>query len=228
TRAFQVLKGMTYLLIAFLLSQVLGLDILNWMLTKFFAISVLALVVIFQQELRQGFARLGQGTLLRVFLGEPEVDALVNEIEDAAFKLSEKKVGCLIGIEREAQLKPYIDSGIALDAVLTSEIVQTIFQHASPMHDGGVIVRGQRIMASACLFPLTENQNLSKIIGTRHRAALGITEQTDAVVVLVSEETGDISLAAEGRFIPVTGRERFRDALKSLLFSTAPDRKKNA
>jgi diadenylate cyclase len=217
TRAFHVLKGMLYILIVFLFSQYFGLDRLNWLLTKIFAISILALVVIFQQELRQGFARLGRGSFFAPTLEESEVFALVAEIADAVYKLSEIKTGCLIGIERQAKLKTYIESGIQLDSLVSSELIQTIFRHDSPMHDGALVLRGQRIVAAACLFPLSENQNLSKIIGTRHRAALGLTEQTDAVAVMVSEETGEISVACDGKFIPVTGRERMQEILKDLL-----------
>jgi diadenylate cyclase len=217
TRAFQVLKGMTYVLIVFLFSQLLGLDTLNWLLQTVLNVTILAFVIIFQQELRQGLARLGRGSFFAPTLEESEVVALVGEITDAAFKLSEKKIGCLIGIEREAKLKTYIESGIQLDSLITSELIQTIFQHDAPMHDGGLVLRGQRIVAAACLFPLSENQNLSKIIGTRHRAALGLTEQTDAITLMVSEETGEISVACDGKFIPVTGRERLQEILKDLL-----------
>lgn len=225
TRAFQVLKGMAYILLAFLLSQFLGLDTLNWLLTKLFGISILAIVIIFQQELRQGFARLGQGNLFAVSLEESEVAAVIDEIADSVYKLSDKKTGCIIGVERESQLKTYIESGIPIDALLSSELIQTIFRRDAPMHDGGIIVRGQRIVAAACLFPLSENQNLSKIIGTRHRAALGLTEQTDAVAVLVSEETGEISIAMDGRFIPVTGQDRLKTILKDLLVSRGVSQK---
>ncbi|MBF0485014.1 MAG: TIGR00159 family protein [Candidatus Omnitrophica bacterium] len=217
TRAFQVLKGVTYLLVCFFLSQLLGFDTLNWLLTKFFAISILVFVIIFQQEIRQGLARLGQGHLFTVFLEESELIALIDELTDAVFKLSDKKTGCLIAIEREAKLNTYIESGIPLDALIGTEIVQTIFKHDSPMHDGGLIIRGPRIIAAACLFPLSDNQNLSKIIGTRHRAALGLTEQTDAVTIMVSEETGEISIACDGKFIPITGPERLQSSLRDLL-----------
>ena len=217
TRAFQVLKGITYLAIMFLVAQLFRFDTLNWLLMKFFAISILAMVILFQQELRHGLARLGRGHFFNLFLEESEVVAVISEISDAAFKLSDKKTGCLIALEREAKLTTYAESGVQIDGIVTSEIVQTIFKHESPIHDGGVIIRGQRILAAACLFPLTDNQNLSKIIGTRHRAALGLTEHTDAVVLLVSEETGEISVACDGKFIPVTGPERLRDILKDLL-----------
>jgi diadenylate cyclase len=217
TRAFQVLKGITYLAIMFLVAQLFRFDTLNWLLMKFFAISILAMVILFQQELRHGLARLGRGHLFNLFLEESEVVAVVGEIVDAAFKLSDKKTGCLVALEREAKLTTYAESGVQIDGLVTSELVQTIFKHESPIHDGGLIVRGQRILAAACLFPLTDNQNLSKIIGTRHRAALGLTEHTDAVVLLVSEETGEISVACDGKFIPVTGPERLKDILKDLL-----------
>ena len=217
TRAFQVLKGMTYLLVLFLIAQLLGLDTLNWLLTKFFTIWILALVVIFQQEIKQGLARLGQGNLFNISLEDSEVVAIIDELVEVCFILSEKRTGALIAIEREAKLKTYIESGITIDGLVSSELVQTIFKHDSPMHDGGVVVRGQRIVAASCLFPLSENQHLSKIIGTRHRAALGLTEQTDALTLLVSEETGDVSVACDGKFIPVTGHERLKIILKDLL-----------
>lgn len=225
TRAFQVLRGMTYLLIAFLLSQLLGFNTLNWLLEKFFAISILAFVIIFQQEIRQGLARLGQGQLFSIFLEESEVIAVIDEVIDSCFSLSEKRTGCLMAIEREAKLKTISENGIQMDAIVSSQLIQTIFHHEAPIHDGGIILRGQRIVAAACLFPLSENQNLSKIIGTRHRAALGLTEQTDAVAVMVSEETGEISVACNGRFIPVTGKDNMKTVLMDLVITRHKERK---
>jgi len=217
TRAFQVLKGITYLLIVFLVSQILGFDTLNWLLTKFFAISIIALMIIFQQELRQGLARLGQQHLFSFGLEESEIVAIIEEVTMSVYKLSRQKIGCLIAIEREIKLQTYIESGVGLDAKITAELIQSIFTPTTPLHDGGIITRGDRIAAASCLFPLSDNPNFSKIIGTRHRAALGITEQTDAVVVMVSEETGEISVASDGRFIPIVNRERLVNLLKSLL-----------
>ena len=219
TRAFQVLKGLTYLLLAFLLSQLLGLETLNWLLTKFFAISIIAILIIFQQELRHGLARLGQQHLFSVGLEESEIIAVLEEIATAVYKLAAQNIGCLMAIERETKLKTYIESGIPLDAKISSELFQTIFNPQSPLHDGGIIARADRILAASCLFPLSENPNFSKIIGTRHRAALGITEQTDAVVVMVSEESGEISVAADGRFIPIVNRERLMNILKNFLIA---------
>ncbi len=225
TRAFQVLKGMTYLLVVFLFSQILGLDALSWLLTRFFGIWILALVIIFQQEIRQGLARLGQGGMFNLSLEASEVVAIIDELVDAVFKLSATKTGALIAIEREAKLKTYIDSGILIDGMVTAELIRTIFDREAPLHDGGVIVRAQRIVAASCLFPLSENQKLSKIIGTRHRAALGLSEQNDAVVLLVSEETGEVSIACDGKFIPVTGPERLQETLKELLIGGQGEKK---
>ena len=120
-------------------------------------------------------------------------------------------------IERETKLKAYIESGITIDAQISSELIQSVFNPQSPIHDGGIIMHGNRIAAVSCLFPLSDNPNFSKIIGTRHRAALGITEQTDAVVIMVSEETAEISVACDGRFIPIVNRERFVNILKNLI-----------
>ena len=227
TRAFQVLKGISYLLFIFLVSQILGLDILNWILTKLFAISIIALMIIFQQELRHGLARLGQQHIFNFGLQESEIEEIINALTSAAYKLSRKKIGCLIAIEREAKLNTYIESGIRIESRVVSEIVQSIFNTASPIHDGGVIVRGDRIIAAACLFPLSDNPNFSKILGTRHRAALGITEQTDAIVVMVSEETGEISVAADGRFIPIVNKDRLVNLLKDLFVTEKKAKKKN-
>ncbi len=224
TRAFQVLKGITYVLIAFLVSQILGFDILNWLLTKFFGISIIAVLIIFQQELRHGLARLGQQHLFNITLEEAEIVAIIEEITEAAYRLSKRKNGCIIAIERDTKLKTYIESGVMIDGKVSTELLTSIFNPLSPLHDGGVITRGERIVAAACLFPLSENPNFNKIIGTRHRAAIGLTEQTDAVVVLVSEETGEISVATDGRFIPIVNKERLINILKNLL--VAPKKKK--
>src|SRR3989338_9219401 len=223
TRAFQVLKGIIYLIVAFLLFQILGLDTLNWLLTKFFAISIIALVIIFQQELRHGLARLGQRHLFNFGLEESEIIAIIEEITSATYKLSRQKIGCLVAIERETKLKAYIESGLVIDAQITSELIQSIFNLQSPIHDGGIITRGNRIVAASCLFPLSDNPNFSKIIGTRHRAALGVTEQTDSLVIVISEESGEISVASDGRFIPVPNKERLFNIMKTIL---VPDKKK--
>ena len=177
----------------------------------------IAFLILFQQELRQGLARLGQQHLFNIALEESEVAALVEEMTAAVYKMAQKRTGCIIALERETKLNTYIESGIAVNGNVSSELIMSIFNPQAPLHDGGIIVRGDKIVSASCLFPLSDNPNFSKIIGTRHRAALGLTEQTDAIVVMVSEETGEISVAAEGRFIPVTNRERLVNILKNLV-----------
>ncbi len=226
TRAFHVLKGIGYFILVFLAAQFLKLEILNWLLERFFGISILALLIIFQQELRQGLARLGQQNLFAMGLAEAEAIAVIEEIISSVYRLSGQRIGCLMAMERDIKLKTYIESGLLIDAKLSSELIQSIFNPQSPLHDGGVILRHDRIVAAACLFPLSENPNLNKIIGTRHRAALGISEQTDSIVVMVSEETGEISVASDGKFIPITNRERLVNILKDLLI--VKDKKKKA
>jgi len=217
TRAFQVLKGITYLIVALLVSQLLGFEVLNWLLRNFFSIWIIVIVVIFQNELRSGLARLGQQHLFSVALGEVEIQALIKEISDAVHKLARQRVGCLVAVEREMKLDLYIDSGVGLDAKLSSPLLQSLFMTVSPLHDGGVVVRGERVAASSCLFPLSENPSVSKTVGTRHRAALGLSEQTDAVIMLVSEESGEVNIAFNSRFIEVRDQEHFEHVLKELL-----------
>ncbi len=217
TRAFQVLKGITYLIIALLLSQFLQFEVLNWLLRHFFSIWIIVIVVIFQHELRSGLARLGQQHLFTMALGEVEIEAIIDEIADAAYKLSKRKIGCLIAIEREMKLNMYIDSGISLDAKVSSALLQSIFMPSAPMHDGGVIIRGERIIASSCLFPLSDNPTVNKTVGTRHRAALGLSEHTDALVVLVSEETTQINVAYNGNLTEIKDQDHFTRVLRESL-----------
>lgn len=228
TRAFQVLKGITYLIIALLVSQAFGFQVLNWLLLNFFSIWIIVIVVIFQHELRSGLARLGQQHLFNISLEEGEIEKIIEEISSAVYKLSRKKVGCLIAIERETKLNLYIDSGVSLDAKISAPLLQSLFITTSPLHDGGVVIRGERIASSSCLFPLSENPSVSKMVGTRHRAALGLSEQTDAVVVLASEQTGTVNLAYEGRFLEVNNQDHFNNLLKELLVPKNPKKAKNA
>jgi diadenylate cyclase len=226
TRAFQVLRGLMYLLIAFLVSKLLGLDTINWLLTKIFGLSIIALMIIFHQELRQGLARLGQQHLFSITLGESEIIALIEELSNAIFKLSKQNIGALLAIERVTKLNTYIESGVLFDSRISSEIIQSIFNPHSPLHDGGIIIRDDRIVAAACLFPLTDNPSISKIVGTRHRAALGISEQTDSVALLVSEETGEVCIAADGKFTNVKNSEELVNTLKNFLVAGQNKKKK--
>lgn len=217
TRAFQVLRGIAYLIIALLLSQLLHLKVLNWLLSNFFSIWIVMIVVIFQHELRSGLARLGQQHIFSISLGERELNELLEEIAEAVHKLARRKTGCLIAIERQMKLTMYIESGVPLDAKVSAPLLESIFINQSPLHDGGVVICGERIAASSCLFPLSDNPSVNKTVGTRHRAALGLSEHTDAIIALVSEETAEVSVVYEGRFIKIDHQKHLESLLKELL-----------
>ena len=227
TKAFQVLKGLIILLIIVIitttfLSQRMGLFTLNWIIEKFFALLVLAFLIIFQPELRQGLARIGEQGLLSTFIIEEYV---IDEIVNSVFLLSKKKTGALIAIERASTLKPYAETGVAMDARVSQELISTIFIPNTPLHDGGIIVRGERIIAAGCLFPLSDNPRISRSLGTRHRAAIGLTEETDGIVVIVSEETGSVSIAINGRLTRDLDKEGLERVLTNLCRLTRPGKK---
>lgn len=220
TRARNVLRGLIVLVVLFFVFQRLGLTTLDWIMTKIFAISVIGLFILFQPELRQGLARLGGGrnTIFTSFiLKEEELEVLIKQLSGTAEDFSEKKIGALLALERENSLGVYIDSGVQMDSMVSEELLESVFMHYSPLHDGGVVIVGSRIAAAACLFPLTDNMRLSRSYGTRHRAALGLSEDTDAVVIVVSEETGKISLATEGYLISDISKEELTRTLRNLL-----------
>ena len=194
TRAIQVLRGIITLLFAFFLSQALGLEALSWLLTKLFALSVIALLIIFHPEIRQGLARLGQRRIFLPVLREEELEHMLDEMANACEELRKAKRGALIAFENKEPLTPYMKSGEQIDALVSSDLIQTIFAPNTILHDGGMIIQHGRIAAAGCIFPLTEQEELSRIYGTRHRAALGLSEETDAIIIIVSEERQDISL----------------------------------
>jgi len=203
TRAVQVLKGIIVIVIVFLITKELQLENINWLLTRLFTISIIAFVIIFQPELRRGLARIGQ---FGMFSSQQET---LDEIVKAVLILSKKRVGALIAIEREIGLKPYIESGVKMESRVTSELINTIFTPNTPLHDGGIIIQGSIIAAAGCLFPLTQNPHISSTLGTRHRASIGISEETDAVSVAVSEESGNISISVNGKFIRHVDEKEF-------------------
>ncbi len=217
TRAVQVLRGIIILLLAFFLFQKLGLNILDWLLTKMFTISVIAVLIIFSPEIRQGLARLGQRHLFGPNLREEELDYVLKEICKAAQKLSEDKIGALIVIEKHDPLTGYIESGVIIDARVSSDLIQAVFTPNNPLHDGALIVQQGRIAAAGCLLPLSQNQELSRIFGTRHRAALGLAEETDAIAVIVSEERQDMSLVYRGKFYKDFSQRDLCSKIKELL-----------
>jgi len=212
TRALALLKGLIVMLIATVISKWLGLNVIYWLLQKTMTVVLVALPVVFQPELRRALEQLGRGTLFKknVFLNEEEQENLLDELAKAVAVLGNNKIGALIVLERETGLGDYMETGIKVDGLVSNEFLINIFISNTPLHDGAVILRGNRIMAAGCLLPLTEDRSLKKELGTRHRAAIGITEQTDAAVIVVSEETGIISLARGGRLV----RDLDADSLK--------------
>ncbi len=200
TRSVQVIQGLVLLIIAVLLVSALAayihLDTISWILEKFWAVFIVAMVVVFAPEIRRAFTQLGQRRLFRRFF-QAEEQVLI-EIVQAATTLSKRKMGALIVIERETNLGEYVEKGVEQDAKVVSELLVSIFMPYSPLHDGAVIIQGNRITSAGVLLPLSQQTNLDRELGSRHYAALGITEETDAAVVVVSEETGTISFARNG------------------------------
>jgi len=217
TRAIQVLRGIVILLVMFFLFQKLDFEILNWIFRKLFAISVIAILVIFHPEIRQGLARLGQRHLFGTALKEEDLDYILQQIGMGLENLCKNKIGALIVLEKNDPLTTYIESGVVIDAVVSADLIQNIFTPGSLLHDGGLIIQHGRIIAAGCLFPLTQNQDLSRIYGTRHRAALGLSEETDAVIIIVSEERQDMSLVYRGRFYKDLNREDLIARIKGII-----------
>ena len=219
TRALQVLMGLVMLAVIFNIAKFLQLNTINWVLTKLFAVGVLAFLIIFQPEMRRALARIGQNTLGGAFLKK---GGTVDEIIQTCEHLSRNKIGALIAIERDVGLKNYIESGIMVDGKISAELLITLFAPNTPTHDGAVIVVGDRIAACGSLFPLSQNPGLARSLGTRHRAAIGLTEETDAVCVVVSEETGTISSTVYGKLTRSLDGESLRKFLTSLFKPEEP------
>jgi diadenylate cyclase len=223
TRAVQLLIGVLVLVLIYFIATSLRLTLTTLLLQALFAVALIALVVVFQPELRRALGQIGQlGALNRLLApgSEEELDGIVDELVRAALLISEGKHGALIVLERATGLQDYSETGVPVNGKLTAELLASIFMTRSPLHDGAVIVRGGQILAAACLLPLEESADRgSHRYGMRHRAALSISAQTDAIVVVVSEETQAISIAAGGRIIGALDEERLRRVLSSLLRS---------
>jgi len=222
TRATQLIRGIvTLLALVYFLGTSLELSTLNWLLSRTWPALVVALPVIFQPELRRALEQLGHtGAWLRTSFpanGEQDMERTVDEIVRAAAQLARQRFGALIVIERETGLQDYVDRGVPLDATITRQLLINIFFPNSPLHDAAVIVRGDRLLAASVVLPLTDNISATGQLGTRHRAAIGVTEESDALAVVVSEETGQIAVAHNGRLIRNLDQDRLRRVLRSLL-----------
>ncbi|AIQ49503.1 membrane protein [Paenibacillus sp. FSL R7-0273] len=202
TRAVQLLKGILVLVIIWALSTVLDLYTLKWLMNQIYTFGVFAIFIIFQPELRRGLEQLGRGKFFgRASENDEEISRLVGEVIKAVNYLSKRKIGALIVFERATGLNEYTESGIPMRSVVSSELLINIFIPNTPLHDGALIMQDGQIAAAACYLPLSENPFISKELGTRHRAAIGISEVADSVSVVVSEETGQISLAINGQIV---------------------------
>jgi diadenylate cyclase len=220
TRGAGILKGIVFLFIVIFLgllyvADVLELERLRDMLRWVLSGSALALVILFAPELRRALSHLAQSRLLSPLLRDHST-RVVDELVNAAVKLSKNRIGALVAIERDVGLGEYVENGCRIDAQLTSELLETIFYPGSALHDGAVILQQDRAAAAGCLLPLTDDATLSKSMGTRHRAAIGIAEETDAVALVVSEETGKISVAANGKLTSDLSRESLHQLLTDL------------
>jgi len=219
TRAAQILIGLGALLAGLVVARRLELRSLGWLLDTFWAVWAVVLVVLFQPELRRALARLGQGQFLQALVGASRAKRaeLVDEIARAAHALAARRIGALIVIERTGGLRQYAELGVPLDALASTDLLESLFLPASPLHDGAVLVEGVRIAAAGCFLPLSRTADVARALGSRHRAALGISEETDAVALVVSEETGRTSLAVDGRIESPLDESALRRRLHELV-----------
>lgn len=218
TRAIQILLGLVLLGGAYVLAQVLKFQMISYILGVILTYGAFALLIVFQPELRGGLARLGQSRVMRFFY-RGEAHQVAEEIKEAADRLSRAGTGAIIAIEGEIGLGDYLDSGTRLSARVSADLMTTIFTPYSPLHDGAVVIRGDTIVGAGCILPLTQYTVADKSLGTRHRAALGLSEETDALVIVVSEETSAISVARRGQLERGISLERLEEMLASGSFA---------
>ena len=219
TRAATLVKGLLVLVGFMIICRTLNLHVISWLLEKSMTVIMVALPVVFQPELRRALEQIGRGKLFRKGseLDEQEINAMLDAIASATKSMSTAKVGALMVFERATGLVERIETGVPIDGLVSSGLIQNIFVKDTPLHDGAVIIRGNRVVAACCLLPLTENRNLSQELGTRHRAAIGLSEQSDAMVLVVSEETGAISIARNGELMRYLTVDDVKDILRNAI-----------
>ena len=217
TRAMQMALSGGFLIGLFFLSEWLRLETVNWVIRNLAGYVVFAIIVLFQADIRRALAHFGRAPFFRYFERGESADETIEELVVTASNLATRRTGAIIVIERQIGLRNYIEGGIPLDAMVTHDLLASIFQQGSPLHDGAVIIQRDRVAAAACFLPLSVNPRLGRELGTRHRAALGLTEENDAVAIVVSEETGSVSLVRDGRLDRGVSAEALRTELRSLL-----------
>ena len=222
TRGAQILVGLGIIIVALtLVSAIANFLVLSWLVTHAAPFLAVALVVIFQPELRDALARLGSRSFLTYY--SKRRLAFIERLAEAVISLSKKRIGALFAIERGISLKKYLETGVALDAQFSSELALTVFHPKTPLHDGGMILADDRVAGAACVFPVSQREMQDRSTGLRHRAAIGLAEETDAVVIVVSEETGAISICVEGKLERNLTEKQFRETLaKIFLTGNAP------
>lgn len=221
TQAWTLFKGIIVLLLVSLVIKLLNFNVLFWIISRSFTVLLLMAVVVFQPELRSALDKIGRKKFSKVIFSKVEdydssVDEnSINEIVDACYKMSSTKTGALIVIEKEVPLNEFVKTGILLDAKISSQLILNTFEHNTPLHDGAMIIRNNRIIAATCYLPLSQNPNIDKDFGTRHRASVGVTEVTDAVCIAISEETGKVSVAISGKLYNNLNKDKLIEILSS-------------
>ena len=218
TRGAQILVGLGFILVVLaLVTQIFQFEVIGWLITRSAAVLAFALLVIFQPELRNALARLGSSRLFS--FSENRRLAFVERLADAVVLLSKKRIGALFAIERDISLKEQLETGVLLDATFSPELAMSVFFPKSPLHDGGMVIANDRVAGAACVFPVTEKEMQDRSTGLRHRAAMGLTERTDAIAIVVSEETGSISISEGGALSRNLTEKQFREKLSEIFFS---------
>lgn len=220
TRAWTLLKGIVIILVFSLFSMILKLDIILWLLEKTAIIAATTIVIIFQPEIRKALEQLGSRSIIPEILSFDDstrdqgfTEKTINELVKASFEMGKVKTGALMVIEKEVSLKEIERTGIEINGIVSSQLLINIFEHNTPLHDGAVVIRGNRVAAATCYLPLSDNMSINKALGTRHRAAVGVSENTDSITIVVSEETGRISVAEGGQLTRVNDAESLRNLL---------------
>jgi diadenylate cyclase len=217
TRAVQMAVGSLLIVALLYASQLAPLQTVNWLIRNMLVYVAFAAIVIFQSDIRRALAHFGQAPFFRYFYRQQSANETIEELVVATTMLAAQKIGAIIAVEREIGLRNYIESGIPLDAALTYDLLVTIFQPGSPLHDGAAILQEDRVAAAACFLPLSVNPRVSRELGTRHRAAIGLTEESDAAAIVVSEQNGQISLALDGDIQRGLSPDELRERLRSLV-----------
>lgn len=233
TRAWNLLKGFAVILVLLGVAALFRMNTILWIAENFFSLGITAVIIVFQPELRRALEQLGEKNILTSIVpfesGKNETDSIsdrtVSELIRACFEMGRVRTGALIVIEQEVKLQEYERTGISIDSLVSSQLILNIFEKNTPLHDGAVIMSGNRIRSATCYLPLSDNMNLSKALGTRHRAAVGISEVSDSLTIVVSEETGSVSVAKNGRLLRNLNQEQLREQLQAIQVKSDEGRK---